>query len=206
MQFSKDATFFHILKNGHDKKALEVVTQDYFISSLKPYMHELSIRVRFFKDESSQAKFIGRDDYTVKHSYIRQGEGDSGSSSENIITISNLVIPPQAELIITYGVRKSMMNFEEYPNDPQRGFNLMHMPVLYREFQKKQMEGDQEQVDDSRRLPWKQIESAAMLVQIPEPDFSMPFNVNAVTLGVLGVFMINMYNSLVKPKRFLHDS
>ena len=54
-----------------------------------------------------------------------------------------------------------------------------------------------------KALPWKSIDSAAMLVQIPEPDFSMPFNVNAVTMGVLGVFMINMYNSLVKPKRFV---
>jgi hypothetical protein len=45
--------------------------------------------------------------------------------------------------------------------------------------------------------------SSALLVQTPEPDFSMPFNVNAATNSMLGVFFINMFNSLVKPKRFI---
>jgi len=39
---------------------------------------------------------------------------------------------------------------------------------------------------------------------MPEPDFSMPFNVLAVTNAMLGVFFINMFNVLVKPKRLLY--
>lgn len=42
-----------------------------------------------------------------------------------------------------------------------------------------------------------------MLVKNIEPDFSMPFNVNAVTNALLGFLFINMYNVIVKPKRFL---
>ena len=76
------------------------------MNSLKPYTHELSIRVRFFKDESYSAKFIGRDEYKVKLEYVGKEESNS---AENVITISNLVIPPQAEVIISFGVRKSMM-------------------------------------------------------------------------------------------------
>ena len=173
---------------------------------MKPYIHELSIRVRFFQDQTYAAKYIGQSDYTVSLDYVRNP--DSGSN-ENIITISDLLIPPQAELIITFGVKKSMIQFEEYVNDCQRGFNIMHMPILYREFDPKTKKVNEasaegiEEVNVQAALPWKAIESAAMLVIIPEPDFSMPFNVNAVTLGILGVFMINMYNSLVKPKRFL---
>ena len=67
-----------------------------------------------------------------------------------MITISDLVIPPQAELIITFGIKKSMMQFEEYPNDPQRGFNIMHMPILYREFVKT----SEEDVVVRPKLPW----------------------------------------------------
>ena len=70
-------------------------------------MHELSIRVRFFKDETNSAKFIGRSEYKVDHSYIRSAT--SKGVSDNIITIRELVIPPQAELIITFGVKKSLM-------------------------------------------------------------------------------------------------
>lgn len=104
-QFSKDATFFHILKNSHPNKAFEVITQDYLISSLKPYMHELTIRVRFFGDDSMQAKFLGREAYNATLDYIRRDEG----STENIITITELILPPQAELIISFGIKKSMM-------------------------------------------------------------------------------------------------
>ena len=42
------------------------------MGSLKPYMHELTIRVRFFKDDSMSAKFIGRDSYQVDLDYIRK--------------------------------------------------------------------------------------------------------------------------------------
>jgi hypothetical protein len=45
--------------------------------------------------------------------------------------------------------------------------------------------------------------SKAMLVQNMEPDFSMPFNVNAVTNALIGLLFINTYNIIVKPKRFL---
>ena len=93
-------------------------------------MHELTIRVRFFGDASTSAKFIGRNNYKTQLDYIERG---GEPSAEKVITISELVIPPQAELIITFGIKKNMMQFEEYPNDPQRGFNIMHTPVLYRE-------------------------------------------------------------------------
>lgn len=74
-----------------------------------------------------------------------------------------------------------------YPNDPQRGWNIMQMPVLYK----------------TAGADWAWIQSAPLLVQTPEPDFSMPFNVNAATNSMLGVFFINMFNSLVKAKRFI---
>jgi hypothetical protein len=74
----------------------------------------------------------------------------------------------------------------DYPNDPQRGHDIMHMPIQF-----------------SYSEEWQQMTSAALLVQTPEPDFSMPFNVNAATNSMLGVFFINMFNSLVKAKRFI---
>ena len=134
---------------------------------------------------------------------MRNTEQDS---DECIVSISNLVIPPRSELIITYSVKKSMMQFESYTNDSQRGFNVMHTPILYREtdrIPKNDPEGTGFDKKDIKERDWRATESTAMLVQIPEPDFSMVFNVNGVTFGLLGVFFVNMYNSLVKPKRFL---
>ena len=50
---------------------------------------------------------------------------------------------------------------------------------------------------------WDFIFSKSLLVQNMEPDFSMPFNVNAVTNALIGLLFINTYNTLVKPSRFL---
>ena len=55
------------------------------------------------------------------------------NAAETKITISNLIVPPRGEVVITYGILKSLMQFEQYNNDPARGFNIQHMPILYRE-------------------------------------------------------------------------
>ena len=111
LQFAKDATFYHVLKNSHPTQALELVTQDYLRDSMRPYLHQLTIRVRFFGDITARAKFIGRENYRVDQVYLRDGD-------ECIVTISELVIPPLAELVITFGVKKSMIQFEQYEKDP----------------------------------------------------------------------------------------
>lgn len=50
---------------------------------------------------------------------------------------------------------------------------------------------------------WTMKQTKSLLVKTPEPDFSMPFNVNAVTNALIGFIFINTYNTLVKPKRFV---
>ena len=126
--FSKDATFFHTIKNNDADHIIEIFTQDYFPTSLKPYMHEFYIKARFFGDKNMGKQIILADsEYTLSHEYIRPEE-----SNENLVTISNLIIPPQAEITISYGVTKNLMQFEQYPNDPQRGLNVPQMPLFYR--------------------------------------------------------------------------
>lgn len=43
--FSKDATFYHNLKNSQEAP-VEIFLQEYLIGALKPYMHELKISTR----------------------------------------------------------------------------------------------------------------------------------------------------------------
>lgn len=90
---------------------------------------------------------------------------------------SQKLLLPSDELVLSYGVKKTLQNFEDYPNDPQRGFNLPHMPIYYRFASEKEFE--------------EPVHSTAMLVITPAPDFSMPFNVNAVTHVLFGALFIN---------------
>jgi len=89
--------------------------------------------------------------------------------------------------LISFGVRKILLPFEDYPNDPNRGFNIPQMPLFYK-------------YDDRSGS----LFSKSLLVQNLEPDFSMPFNVNAVTNALIGLLFINTYNTLVKASRFLN--
>lgn len=53
------------------------------------------------------------------------------SHSNSLLTISGLVVKAKTEVTISFGVRKILIPFEEYPNDPNRGFNIPHMPIQY---------------------------------------------------------------------------
>ena len=126
--FSKDGTFFHIIKNSDPEHVVEIVTQDYFTTSIKPYLHELYIKASFFDDKQhARAVFLADTEYEVKHEYLRNDD-----SNESLVTISKLIIPPRAEVVISFGILKSLMQFEQYPNDPQRGIDVAQMPILYR--------------------------------------------------------------------------
>ena len=70
--FSKDATYFHTIKNNDPDHVIEIFTQDYFPTSLKPYMHELYIKARFFGDKNNLKSIVLADsEYTLTHEYIR---------------------------------------------------------------------------------------------------------------------------------------
>ena len=150
----------------------------------------MKVQVRFFDDKSDTVKYVGEKDFNVDLKFVRN---PNENSADSLMTISGLVVPPRAEVTITLGIKKYLRQFELYPNDPSRGFNIMHMPLLYRA----KTTNNQSQTNN-----WERMWAQAMLVQIPEPDFSMPFNVNAVTCGMLGILFINQFNVLVKPKRF----
>ena len=78
-------------------------------------------------------------------------------------------------MLLVMRIDKQLMNFEEYPNDVARGFNLWHMPLFYT------FDG----------INNKQLTTPSMLVMTPEPDFSMPFNVNSVTHVLFGLLLVN---------------
>lgn len=82
--FSKDATFFHTLRNSMSVP-LEVFTQDYFIDSLRPFMHELQVSVREF----GQSQYRQISGYKATVEYIRMIDG----TGENLVTISGIVVP-----------------------------------------------------------------------------------------------------------------
>ena len=89
--------------------------QEYFPSYLRPFLHELKIYSR--EQDSDIVK-------QVPVVYEKQLKAEYGSDSSCLVTISDVDIPPNSEIVISFGLRKIMIPFEDYPNDPNRGFNI----------------------------------------------------------------------------------
>lgn len=81
------------------------------------------------------------------------------------------LILPIGEETIHIKLDKKILGFEQYPTDPQRGWDIPSMPFYYKE---------------------ETFVSNSLLVMIPEPDFSMPFNVICITGTVLAFFFTSL--------------
>ena len=104
--YGKNGKFVNILRNSDAEVPLQVSTQDYFIAAIKPYMHELTIKIRPLSDPGAKLQTIGDSEY---HATIEFIEREAELSGESIVRIEGLIVPPSSEVIITYGVLKSLM-------------------------------------------------------------------------------------------------
>eukprot|EP00347_Sterkiella_histriomuscorum_P003512 403364016 len=185
LHFAKEGTLYHKLSNHNLTHDFEVEIQEAFPNFLRPFIHSLRIIVK--EIESEQVTEIQLDYDKIKLEFKED--------SSSILRLKNLKVPAYSELVISVQLRKHLNGFEDYPNDPNRGFNIPQMPIYFRKL------GLNDSQNDG---VWQEIYSKALLIQTLEPDFSMPFNVNAVTNALIGFLFINTYNVLVKPKRLIY--
>ena len=83
---------------------------------------------------------------------------------------------------------KVMQSFEQYPSDPQRGWDVPSTPLSY----------------VYRGVRYEQPTSR-LLIMIPEPDFSMPFNVMCVACSLISFYFTSL-QSFILWKRPTHWS
>lgn len=75
-------------------------------------------------------------------------------------------------------IKKLMKSFENYPHDSARGHFLIGTPIIYY------------LNNDSK---YSIIHTKDLLMRIPEPDFSMPFNIYTYTFVLLGYFYLMVF-------------
>jgi hypothetical protein len=91
-------------------------------------------------------------------------------------------LDPFATKEISIHLEKNIQQFELYPNDPQRGWDIPSTPLYFG-------------ASNSTYF------TSQLIVMIPEPDFSMPFNVMCITGSVIGFFITSLQTlELWKPK------
>jgi hypothetical protein len=175
------------IKNNNNKKAV-VLFQEYLPRVIKPYFSKLQIL---------QNKILINLDYK-EHVHI---EFDADKNC--ILKIRDIEIGKDDVIQITFLIQKRILQFEDYPPDASRGFDLMQMPLFYKFIKEGMQEEENHEISNfdfyksKNRKGGMKVFSNSMVVMIPQPDFSMPFNVNAVTSTEYAYFLVNACLSIL---------
>ena len=115
----------------------------------------------------------------VKETYYRPAiDRERGTQLELALSV-----PAASTVTLTYDFEKAILRYTEYPPDANRGFNVA--PAVIRI------------LDTAHDAPIY-IRSTSLLLQLPTPDFSMPYNVIILTSTVIALAFGTIFNILVR--------
>lgn len=92
-------------------------------------------------------------------------------------------IPPGEDITLTYQFDKSLLLYAEYPPDANHGFAIAPAVI---------------QVLDGEGKTNYKFRSTSLLLTLPTPDFSMPYNVIILTCTVMALAFGTTFNLLTK--------
>lgn len=100
-----------------------------------------------------------------------------------------LTIPPKTTLKISMEVTKAFLKYTEHPPDAMRGWDLpgavfFPLPQLSH--------------DTSSSYDWERIYTPTLLVDLPTPDFSMPYNVIILSCTLMTLIFGSIFNLLTR--------
>ncbi|ETN39253.1 uncharacterized protein HMPREF1541_05476 [Cyphellophora europaea CBS 101466] len=144
---------------------------------MRPYMHTLSASI-------TETEFPWADDKSlIGDMYYRPAiDRERGTQLELMMTI-----PPASTVMLTYDLEKAILRYTEYPPDANRGFNVA--PAVIRVLNQTNAIGSEKDV---------YIRTTSLLLPLPTPDFSMPYNVIILTSTVMALAFGSIFNLLVR--------
>ena len=138
---------------------------------LKPYLHTLSAR---FSDAASN------DPNIIRQSLYRPAvDRERGTQLELVMSI-----PANSTVFLTYEFDKAILRYTEYPPDANRGFDVA--PAVIRLLSGPSRQGS------------SFLRTTSLLLPLPTPDFSMPYNVIILTSTVIALAFGSIFNLLVR--------
>jgi len=116
-----------------------------------------------------------------------------------------MTLPPKSSTIFTLQFEKAFLHWTEYPPDAHRGFDI-GSAVVTGFFDSKhedlQFNGLEWSPILYTKTPRKQVNfkvySEALLMSLPTPDFSMPYNVMTLSGTVFALFFGSMFTTMVR--------
>lgn len=98
-------------------------------------------------------------------------------------------VPPNATVFLTYDFEKSILRYTEYPPDANRGFDVAAAAITILQPQPGGL---------ASRFATSNLRTTTLLLSLPTPDFSMPYNVIIFTSTAIALAFGGMFNILVR--------
>ncbi|KAI5284619.1 Subunit of the glycosylphosphatidylinositol transamidase complex-like protein, partial [Ascosphaera acerosa] len=187
-----------ILTNPSPDRALCFVYFEALPWFIRPYLHTLRAEVRSWSNGSDAATggdgSIAADTAladVVKDIFYRPAlDRRRGTQLELVLTV-----PPASTVTLIYDVEKAPLRYTEYPPDANRGFQIP--PAVIRVVRREgEGEADGEAGRESHADTY--LRTTTLLVSLPTPDFSMPYNVIILTSTVMALAFGSIFNMLVR--------
>ncbi|KAI8965354.1 Gpi16 subunit, GPI transamidase component [Daldinia sp. FL1419] len=99
-------------------------------------------------------------------------------------------IPPASTVFLTYDFEKSILRYTEYPPDANRGFDVAAAIITILPSTSPDAPLARQKVSNLR--------TTSLLLSLPTPDFSMPYNVIIFTSTVIALAFGGLYNILIR--------
>lgn len=99
-------------------------------------------------------------------------------------------IPPASTVFLTYDFEKSILRYTEYPPDANRGFDVAAAVITI-------LPSDSSDAPLARQKT-SNLRTTTLLLSLPTPDFSMPYNVIIFTSTAIALAFGGLYNILIR--------
>lgn len=163
-----------LLTNPSPDTAISFVYFETLPWFMKPYIHTLNAQVINSSSPSQE-------DIITSIYYRPALDRQRGTQLELQITV-----PPSSTVRLTYDFEKAILRYTEYPPDANRGFDVA--PAVIRILSNSSS-------DPSEAV---YLRTTSLLLSLPTPDFSMPYNVIILTSTVMALAFGSIYNLLVR--------
>ncbi|KAJ6265020.1 hypothetical protein Dda_1175 [Drechslerella dactyloides] len=170
-----------VLRNPSETDSIEVVYLESLPWFMKPYLHTLKAQL-LPPPPWDADKHAGK---VISELYYRPAlDRERGTQLE-----AKIVVPPDSIVIMTYDFEKAVLRYTEYPPDANRGFDVASAIITIPPHRRR---------SDGKFVPATSIRTTSLLLSLPTPDFSMPYNVIIFTSTIMALAFGSIFNLLVR--------
>lgn len=182
-----------------------VLYTDVLPALIRPYLHTIQVEtsahphapssgpaVVRYREETLSGKLLN-----VFHAPGETRGGDlSPAHARPGVLQMELSVPPRSTVGVSYAIDKAMLRYTDHPPDAHRGFDLP--PAVVQALDAGRLPDSPRPLRRSSRLDVAKHYTQPALVEVPVPDFSMPYNVIIMVSTIMALFFGSLFNNLYR--------